>query len=83
MRRSNEQITTQGEYMAEFNKALCEEKHSNEDRRITALENVIPRIFETLDKYKQRPTWITTTIISILTASTVGLLVALAKSGGH
>jgi hypothetical protein len=68
--------------MADFNKDLCDEKHANEDRRITALENVIPRIFETLDKYKQRPTWITTTVISLLTASTVGLLVAMVK-GGH
>ena len=61
----------------QYNPELCKEKHANEDRRITALESVIPRIFETLDKYKQRPTWVTTTIISILSASTIGLLVAI------
>jgi len=70
--------------MNDFNKDLCDEKHANEDRRISALENVIPRIFETLDKYKQRPTWVTTTIISILSASTIGLLVAIVgKIGEH
>ena len=69
--------------MAEFNDELCKEKHTNEDRRITALENLIPRIFETLDKYKQRPTWLVATVISVLSGSTVGLLVAIVKIGGH
>ena len=64
-----------------FNIDLCKEKHANEDRRISALEALIPKIFETLDKYKQRPTWIQTTVISILSAAAVGLLVALEKGG--
>ena len=67
----------------QYNSDLCEEKHLNEDRRIAALENLIPRIFETLDKYKQRPTWIVTTVISILSAATIGLLVAIVNAGGH
>ena len=65
--------------MEDFNSALCNEKHLNTDRRIQKVEEVIPRIFELLDKYKQRPTWIVTTIISLLSATTVGLLVAMSK----
>ncbi len=69
--------------MEEFNSELCREKHLNEERRIAALENLIPKIFETLDKYKQRPSWPVVTIISFLSAATVGLLVAIVRIGGH
>ena len=65
--------------MEDFNQALCTEKHNNTDRRIQKLEEVVPRIFDLLDKYKQRPTWIVTTIISLLSATTVGLIVAMSK----
>lgn len=53
----------------------CEEKHLSDRGRIKKLEDTTARIFEILDKYKDRPSWIITVVITLLT-STLGVAVA-------
>lgn len=52
----------------------CDEKHISDRGRIEKLESAIPRIFEILEKYKTRPTWIQASLITFL-ASALGITV--------
>jgi hypothetical protein len=62
--------------MAEFEDFLrtCEEKHNSDRSRLDKLENTVNRIYEILDKYKQRPSWIVADIIIFL-ATALGISV--------
>lgn len=53
---------------------VCDEKHAADRARLDKLEAVIPKIFETLDKYKQRPSWLISGVITFL-ASALGIAV--------
>lgn len=57
-------------------KRTCDEKHSADRGRIEKLENTVVRIFEILDKYKQRPTWLVAGIITFLAS---GLAITLTE----
>lgn len=58
--------------MPDIDEKFCNERHEAENRRITDLENTVKRIFELLDKYKDRPTWVIAGIITFL-ASALGV----------
>lgn len=57
--------------MADFEEFIrtCEEKHLADRGRIKKLEETTARIFEILDKYKDRPSWIITVVITLLTGA--------------
>ena len=50
--------------MAEIDIETCNEKHIADRERISKLEETVKRIFEILDKYKERPTWFVTFLIT-------------------
>lgn len=54
--------------LSEF-KRTCDEKHLSDRGRIERLEDTVRRIFEILDKYKTRPSWLVTCIITFLTSA--------------
>ena len=62
--------------MTDFDDFLrtCNEKHDADRSRLDKLENTVQRIYEILDKYKTRPTWIVSCIITFL-ATALGVAV--------
>lgn len=63
--------------MTDFDEFMrtCDEKHLADRTRLDKLENMAARIFEILDRYKDRPTWIILGIITFL-ASALGVTAA-------
>jgi hypothetical protein len=57
----------------EFGK-ICDERHLADRERISKLENIIPKIFDMLDKYKLRPSWVVAGIITFL-ATALGVTI--------
>ena len=56
----------------------------NMEKRFDKLDGTLERVFNKLDELKEgwqkRPSWTATTLITILTATTVGLIVALFRA---
>lgn len=59
----------------------CDEKHISDRGRIERLEETTNRIFEVLDKYKERPTWIVLLIISGLGTTSGAMLMYIITHG--
>jgi hypothetical protein len=65
-------------------KRTCDEKHTADRGRLDKLENTVQRIFEILDKYKERPTWMVASVLVFLsTALGIVLTALLEKWGGR
>ncbi len=65
--------------MSEFDSKLCDEKHGNLDRRLTVVEESIKNNLERIYAKLDRPSWVVTVIISILSSACIGLAVAAVK----
>jgi len=54
----------------------CDEKHKADRQRLEKLENTANSIFSILDKYKSRPTWVVTSMLTFL-ATALGITITL------
>ncbi len=63
-----------GDRRAEYNEEACRLRHDSEDWRLTQLELTIKKIFDKLDLFGQRPSWIELSVITFLAS---GLAVAI------
>jgi len=62
-----------------FNSETCRIRHEFSDERIKRLEDTLPRIFDKLDKFSQRPSWIVLSIMSFLSAG-IGIAITVILS---
>lgn len=65
----------------EYNPETCRMRHEFEGERIKRLEETLPRIFEKLEKFGQRPSWIVAAVLSFL-ASGLGISITIILNGG-
>jgi len=64
-----------------YNHEACKLRHESDERRIINLENILTKIFDKLDRFSQRPSWLTSGIITFL-ATALGIVVTVLLSGG-
>jgi hypothetical protein len=67
----------------EFNPEMCKMHREYENERIKRLEETLPRIFQKLEQFSQRPSWITASIIVFLASGlAISVTVILGRFGG-
>lgn len=65
-----------------YNAEACRLRHENDALRITKLEGTLSRIFDKLEAFSQRPSWLVLSIITFL-ASGLGITMTLILAGWH
>lgn len=73
-------IPTQNRRSDDYNAEACKVRHDNEEARMDKVESTLSKIFDKLDAFSQRPSWMVLTIISFL-ATGLGITMTIILRG--